>query len=164
MSTAQKVWFCTQTKFGRVLLALAQMMSPAVGAVLVLWIIYNVEMLAAPVVRDFQVTRIERVDGFYLASGTYYKKRSCELVITNIIGLPVDPKQPSVLVYQVMATDAGSNLPVGSVKWGPYKIPAPAGVEQLDHVDIIGIHRCHALWNQSTHYATLTLAQLNQIR
>lgn len=164
MSAAQKVWFCTQTKLGRVLLALAQMMSPAIGAVLVLWIIYNVEILLAPVVSDFKVTQVERVNGVYQVSGSYYKRRSCELVITNIIGLPADPKQPSTLVYQVMAGEAGSNLPVGSVKWGPYKIPAPANVEMLDHVDIIGIHRCHALWNQSTHYATIPMAALNPSR
>lgn len=160
MSTAQKLWFCTQTRIGRALVALTQMVSPAVGAAIVLWLIYNVEMLAFPVVSDFKIERLELSDGYYVTSGTYTKKRPCELVVTNIVYAPSDSRQPGSLVHQIRHEDLGANLPVGTVRWGPYKVPAQAGLDPEGRIEVIGVHRCHTLWGQHTHYASVPVKNL----
>lgn len=164
MSDARKLWFCTQTRLGCTLLTLTQMFSPVFGALVVVWIIFSVERIAFPVVENFSITSLERRGDVFVASGTYEKKRGCELLFTNIMAVPGANKNPSVLMRQIQAGEPGTNSPVGLVKWGPYQIPAPQDLSFMGSVEVIGVHRCHALWSQTTTYVSLPVKDIENIR
>lgn len=142
------------------LLHLERLLGPLVGALLGLAMIYAVEMAFLPPVTDFAVSRLERQGSVVVVSGTYFKHRSCELLATNIVATA--PGQPSALLYTIRLGEAGSNMPVGHVAWGPYRIPVPSTWRSYTHIEAVALHRCHALWVQETHYIRLPVGLFDQ--
>ena len=157
MSTADKVWFCTQTRLGRALVALVYLMAQIVGVFIALGAIYQLEMRFFPVVSEFQIYDIKKAPGTVTVSGTYNKVRACELLITNVIG--VSKNGPALLLHQIRPADDGANLPTGKARWGPYTLTTPTDWGETSHIQVVGVHRCHALWSQQTVYASFPVGQ-----
>ncbi len=157
MSTMDKVWFCTETRLGRALVALVYLLAQIVGVFAAFFVIYQVEMRWFPVVSDFQIRDLQKTPDSVTVKGTYTKARPCELLITNVIG--VSPVGPALLLHQVRPADDGANLPTGKARWGPYTFTKPADWAGTTHIQVIGVHRCHALWSQQTVYASFPVEQ-----
>ena len=142
------------------LLHLSRLFGPLLGTLVGLAVLYAIEMAYLPPVTDFAVSRLERQGDVVVVSGTYRKHRACELLATNIMA--TSPGQPSALLYQLKLGEAGSNMPVGHVAWGPYRIPVPPTWGYYTHVEAVALHRCHALWVQETHYIRLPVGLFAQ--
>lgn len=157
MSVNDKVWFCTQTRLGRAMVALIYFMAQVTGIFIAFFIIYQAEMRLFPVVSQFQITSIDKTPGAVAVSGTYTKARPCELLITNVLGVSLTG--PATLLHQIRPADDGANLPTGKARWGPYKFSPPADWADTTHINVVGVHRCHALWSQQTVYASFPVEQ-----
>ena len=135
--------------------------APFVGAMIGLFVTYKVEMAFIPVVTDFKVTELVKDGNAYKVTGSYNKRRSCELLSTSVLAFaPANPKLPAVLVHQIKHQDPGANLPIGPVVWGPYLMTAPPNFGQATHLKAISLHRCHALWLHESHYITMPIAAI----
>ena len=132
---------------------LERIFGPLLGALVGLAVLYFAEMAFLPVVTDFRIERMDHERGAVLVSGTYLKHRSCELLATNVMA--VGAGMPSGLVYSLKLGEAGSNMPVGPVRWGPYRMPVPPTWGGYTHIEVVAMHRCHALWVQETQYIRL---------
>jgi hypothetical protein len=140
---------------------LMHIFAPFLGIALGLWATWHIEMAALPVVTDFAVTSITKAPGGYVVTGLYNKRRSCELISTSVLAFnAARPEQPAHLLHQLKHQDAGANLPVGPVLWGPYTMPAPASFGNATHIRAVSLHRCHALWPHQSHYITLPVSSL----
>jgi hypothetical protein len=157
MSVSDKVWFCTETRLGRAIVSLIYFLAQVVGVFLAFFVIYQVEMRWFPVVSAFQITDIKKLSPTVAVSGTYVKARPCELLITNVIGISAGG--PALLLHQVRPADDGANLPTGKARWGPYTFSKPADWADTTHIQVVGVHRCHALWSQQTTYASFPVEQ-----
>jgi len=134
--------------------------APFVGAMVGLFVTYQVEMTFLPVVTDFKLTGMFKVANGYQVTGSYDKRRSCELISTSLLAISSDPQQPAKLLHQLKHQDAGANLPVGLVNWGPYVFAAPASFDNATHIKAVSLHRCHALWLHQTDYITIPISAL----
>ncbi len=138
-----------------------QMFAPFAGIALGLLATYQLEMAFWPVVTNFQVASIAKAPGGYVVTGSYHKRRSCELISTSLLAVnAAAPDAPAQLLHQLKHQDAGANLPVGPVAWGPYTFSAPASFGPATHIKAISLHRCHALWLHQSHYTTLPVSAL----
>lgn len=135
------------------LLHLERLFGPLLGALLGLAALYALEMTFAPPVTDFLIDKMERQGDVVVVSGTYLKHRPCELIATNVMA--VGAGMPGGLVYSLKLGEAGSNMPVGPVRWGPYRMPVPPTFGAYTHLEVTALHRCHALWPQQTKYIRL---------
>jgi len=140
---------------------LLHLFAPFVGAALGLLATYQLEMAAWPVVTDFQVSSIAKAPGGYVVTGSYHKRRACELISTSLLAFDATrPELPARLLHQLKHQDQGANLPVGPVAWGPYTFSAPASFGAATHIRAVSLHRCHALWLHESHYTTLPVSAL----
>lgn len=138
---------------------LMHLFAPFFGLMLGLLVTYWVECTFLPVVTDFKITALQPTATGWAVSGSYNKRRACELITTNIVSInQSNPSEPGRLLHQIHPTEIGSNLPVGAVYWGPYQIPAPPDWGSATHVQAVSVHKCHALWTQETLYATLPVS------
>ena len=135
------------------LLHLSRLFGPLLGTLVGLAVLYAIEMAYLPPVTDFLIGDMEHHGDAVVVSGTYRKRRACELLATNV--LATGAGMPSGLVYSLKLGEAGSNMPVGPVRWGPYRMPVPPTWGSYTHVEVVALHRCHALWVQETHYIRL---------
>ncbi len=147
------------------LIKFANFIAPFLGAVMGMWIIYNVETRFFPVVVDFKMDKIEKVGLDWVASGTLMKARPCELLTISVLAAPKTPMVPNVLVTQVRTeTVLGGNMPTGLNTWGPWSMTIPAAlasnIAEIAHVEVRASHKCHALWAQETHYINIPIDQL----
>ena len=157
MSTTDKVWFCTETRLGRAMVSLIYFMAQVMGVFIAFFVIYQVEMRLFPVVSQFQITVLNKTINTVAVNGTYVKSRPCELLITNVIG--VSPTGPALLLHQIRPADDGANLPTGKTRWGPYEFSYPTDWSGTTNIQVVGVHRCHALWSQQTVYASFPVEQ-----
>ena len=140
---------------GNFTLYLGRLFGPVIGMLIGLAALYFMEIKFFPPVTDFRVTFEVKNDGYVTVHGDYYKRRPCELIVTNIIATSPEKTRPSILLHQIKVGEIGSNMPVGLVAWGPHKIPIPKTWGHYTHVDAIGLHRCHGFWLQETSYIRL---------
>jgi hypothetical protein len=125
--------------------------APAIGVAIVVWAAYHIEQRFMPVITDFQVTKIEKIETGWRAWGTYNKRRVCELVSSNVVAYGDGPAQ---LLLQVKPFDA----PVGNIAWGPFDIPSTG--KPFTRVQVISTHRCHPLWATQSVYFDLDATKL----
>lgn len=137
---------------------LEHVFGPLLGALVGLAVLYALEMAFLPPVTDFLIGDMKRQNNVVVVSGTYLKHRSCELLSTNVMA--VGAGMPSGLIYSLKLGDAGSNMPVGPVRWGPYRMPVPPTFGAYTHIEVVALHRCHALWVQETKYIRLPVGLL----
>jgi hypothetical protein len=150
---------------GRIILWWLERAAFAVGVLVTGWILYGVEHHFFPVIRDWQMTYIHKVDGRYVLGGSLVKSRACELISTSIMAVPKVPLAPRQLVYQIKPAEIlGGNAPTGFTTWGPWEMAIPKPLlqqrDQISFLEIVGHHRCHAMWTQETVYGTVPIERL----
>lgn len=135
-------WFCIGMK-----------VLPIFIAVVILVIAKGAEFYFMPVVKDFHLTHIKRVDNKIVMSGYLRKVRDCQFVGVSAAGiteagkvdLPLKFLDPEKLV------DNGTR-PTGTQEWGPWRIVVPASPHVLA-IDLDSVHSCHIAWPSTTHLA-----------
>lgn len=153
------------TNTGGVVLWLLERVALVVGALCALFIVYSVERHFAPVIKDWRLDYVERVDGDYVIAGTMFKSRACELISTSVMAVPKASLAPRHLIFQIKPNEIiGGNAPTGSSTWGPWQVPIPKGLlEQRDKIaflEVVGHHKCHGLWSQETLYGRVPMERL----
>lgn len=109
-----------------------------------------------PVIKDFQIQRIEQHDRDILISGIMRKVRDCiYLGMTITID---DNGRPVSLPYQTQDRDDDHiyNRPQGTQKWGPWAITVPQSAAGAE-LTITAIHTCHPGWTTETRLAEFPL-------
>ncbi len=120
---------------------------------------------AAPVITNFQIDRFEKIENQYTLEGSFHKTRPCDFISLNILAETKAPLIPNILVFQMKdETIFGGDAPTGTTTWGPVTLPMPPELlKRLDDVralEVRGVHRCHALWNQETTYGYIPIERI----
>ena len=154
-----------ETNAGSVVLWVLERIALLFGALAALFIIYSVEHHFSPVISEWHLESVERDNGNFVISGTLVKNRACELISTSVLAVPKMPLAPRHLIYQVKPHEiVGGNAPTGTSTWGPWEVPIPKALlthrDQIAFLEVIGHHRCHALWTQETFYGRVPMERL----
>jgi len=117
-----------------------------------LYIYRAYETTVHPVISEFNVTSIDRVDRRIEMSGSMVKQRSCTFLRTIIYGSREDT--PSVLLdYQFMDSEGYSSSvksrSTGYQTWGPWAIFLPEDFEN-GSIQVYASHKCWPFWNTET--------------
>lgn len=153
------------TARGKVILWVLERMAFALGAIVMLWAVAELESRLAPVVTNWSMDYAERRGDVIVLGGRLKKNRACELVSTSVMAVPKRALAPRRLIWQAKPHEImGGNTPTGLTTWGPIEIRIPAALLQnqneISYLEVIGIHRCHALWSQETHYGTVEVSRI----
>lgn len=132
--------------------------APAFGLLLSLWLIWNVETRFFHVVDDFMVSSIVKTGQGYIAYGELTKERNCEFVGLTLYA--VNGHAPKLLVAQYKKDIFGSDVGMGRQTWGPITVALPREAAGFQSIEVQGVHRCHALWLQTTEYTTIDIGRL----
>jgi hypothetical protein len=157
-------WLMKDAK-GKVALWFIERIAFFIGATVWLWIVYTVEIRFFPVITHWSVDYIHKEGNHYVAGGVMTKERQCELLSVNIMAVPKVPLVPRTLIHQVKPeTVLGGNMPVGKSTWGPWRMPIPPtlteNLDRISHFDVVGVHQCHAFWEQESLYGRIEIKQL----
>lgn len=157
-------WLLTCTR-GRMVLWWLERAAFMLGLLVSGWMLYMVEHHFFPVVKDWKLAYIYKQNGHFVLGGTLYKPRACELISTSVMAVPKAPLLPRQLVYQVKPHEVlGGNAPTGFVTWGPWEVAVPKALvthrDEIAFIEVIGHHRCHALWTQETLYGVVRVEEL----
>lgn len=160
------LWFA-HTRRGRVVLWVGERALMALAAAATLLAFATVEDSFMPVVSGWRLDYVQRDPGagHYVVGGVLFKRRSCEHIVTSVVAVMRDRSQASVMVAQVRDDQVvGGSSPVGYGAWGPLVVRVPAEVSailpRVDHLLVVGTHRCHALWQQETVYGRVPVEVL----
>lgn len=157
-------WIAT-TRKGWMLLKVMEFICFVVGVLIAIWAVYMIETRFFPVIKGWQLDYVARAGDTYTLSGSMHKTRVCELISTNVLSVPKTPLAPRVLLYKISPQDIdGGNAPTGHMQWGPWTMQIPQSFlsrrDEIAFIEVVGIHRCHAWWNQETYYGRITMEQL----
>jgi hypothetical protein len=154
-----------ETKRGKLVVWFLERGALALGALITLWCLYQIETRFMPVITKWDINPVIRQGDRYILGGTMTKDRACELVSTSVMAVPNIPLAPRVLIYQIKPNEIdGGNIPTGSTTWGPWTMNIPKAFldnrDKIAWIEIVGSHRCHALWTQETLYGRVEMGQL----
>lgn len=156
------VHWLDETTRGRVALWLLERAAFAIGAMITLWCVYTIETRFVPVITNWTLDYVERSGDRIIVGGQLHKSRPCELISTSVLAVPKAPLVPRQLIFQVKPGDLlGGNAPTGTSTWGPWTMPIPKALvqhrQEISYLEVVGTHRCHALWSQETLYGTVSI-------
>lgn len=125
--------------------------APVFGLLITMWLLWNVETRFFPVVNDFHVkTFVKLSANEYVVTGELNKSRSCELVSLSVTRRP--PNEPTTIIAQYKKEIFGADAGTGRQNWGPVVLKFPSSIEPLEEIEVVALHRCHALWLQQSSY------------
>lgn len=130
---------------------------PILIAILLLTVLRWAEYIFFPVVKDFHLTSIERVDNYILMQGYMRKVRDCRYVGVSAEG--VAPSGRVDLPLRFLDDDIvndNTTRPQGTQNWGPWKVVIPT-VPNINTVVLYSVHSCHLAWETTTELARLPL-------
>lgn len=130
---------------------------PILIAILLLTVLRWAEYIFFPVVKDFHLTSIERVDNYILMQGYMRKVRDCRYVGVSAEG--VAPSGRVDLPLRFLDDDIvndNTTRPQGTQNWGPWKVVIPT-VPNINTVVLYSVHSCHFAWETTTELARLPL-------
>jgi len=150
------------TAWGRVIRKAISVLAPPLAFFLTFWMIQQTEQRFFPVVTQWSLDYIERHGDHFEMGGRLFKDRPCELMNTLVVGVPKNPLVPRVVVYHVDPNEMlGADVPTGPHTWGPWDVRIPKTLGQykndLAGLEVVGRHRCHALWLQETVYGFVSI-------
>lgn len=122
---------------------------PFVFALLLVTLIPKLEAWLLPVVADFTVTSVSRVNDTLVVKGYMRKDRDCSFVGISATGRGNGKKVAVPLVFRDSAYDHNATRPQGTQSWGPWTLQIPV-VPYIQTIDLDSTHQCHALWTTTT--------------
>ena len=130
---------------------------PILIAILLLTAFRWAEYAFLPVVKDFHLTSIERVDNYIVMQGYMRKVRDCRYVGVSAEG--VTPSGYVDLPLRFLDNNIvndNTTHPQGTQNWGPWRVIIPA-VPNINTVVLYSVHSCHLAWETTTELARLPL-------
>jgi hypothetical protein len=134
---------------------------PFLVALLLVTVIPKLEAWLMPVITNFTVTSVSRVNNTLVISGYLRKDRDCAFVGVSAIGLGGDRKVAVPLVFRDSLYDNNATRPQGTQAWGPWTLQIPV-VPHIQTVDLDSTHTCHPLWTTTTHMAAIPVIGVMQ--
>ena len=136
---------------------LALRVLPIVVALTLLFTLRWAEYTFMPVVKDFHLTKIERVDNYVIMKGYLRKVRNCKYVGISAEGVTSEGRVDLPLRF-LDAEDLNDNStrPEGTQDWGPWRIIIPVA-PSISVVDLNSVHSCHLAWETTTNLARVPL-------
>ena len=137
---------------------LALRVLPILIAILLLTALRWAEYVFFPVVKDFHLTSIERVDNYIVMQGYMRKVRDCRYVGVSAEGITPSGRVDLPLRFLDSAIIINDNTtrPQGTQNWGPWKVVIPT-VPNINTVVLSSVHSCHPAWGTTTELARLPL-------
>lgn len=130
---------------------------PILIAILLLASFRWAEYAFFPVVKNFHLTSIERVDNYIVMQGYMRKVRDCRYVGVSAEGTTPSGRVDLPLKFLDNATvDDNTTRPQGTQNWGPWRVVIPA-VPNISTVVLYSVHSCHPAWETTTELARLPL-------
>ena len=130
---------------------------PILIAILLLTAFRWAEYIFFPVVKDFHLTSIERVDNYIVMQGYMRKVRDCRYVGVSAEGVTQSGRVDLPLRFLDSAiVNDNTTRPQGTQNWGPWKVIIPAS-PNINTVALYSVHSCHLAWETTTELARLPL-------
>ena len=130
---------------------------PILMAILLLTAIRWAEYTFLPVVKDFHLTSIERVDNYIVMQGYMRKVRDCRYVGVSAEGTtPSGHIDLSLRFLDSAIINDNTTRPQGTQNWGPWKVVIPT-VPNISTVVLSSVHSCHLAWETTTELARLPI-------
>jgi hypothetical protein len=130
---------------------------PILIAILLLAVLRWAEYAFFPVVKDFHLTSIERVDNYIVMQGYMRKVRDCRYVGVSAEGTTPSGRVDLPLRFLDSAiVNDNTTRPQGTQNWGPWRVVIPI-VPNINTVVLYSVHSCHPAWETTTELARLPL-------
>ena len=128
---------------------------PILIAILLLTVLRWAEYIFFPVVKDFHLTSIERVDNYIVMQGYMRKVRDCRYVGVSAEGITPSGRVDLPLRFLESNTvNDNTTRPQGTQNWGPWKVVIPTA-PNINTVVLYSVHSCHLAWETTTELARL---------
>ena len=126
-------------------------------AILLLTVLRGAEDIVFPVVKNFHLTSIERVDNYIVMQGYMHKVRDCRYVGVSAEGITPSGRVDLPLRFlESNAVNDNTTRPQGTQSWGPWRMVIPT-VPNISTVVLYSVHSCHLAWETTTELARLPL-------
>ena len=136
---------------------LALQVLPVLIAILLLTAFRWAEYVFFPVVKNFHLTSIERVDNYIVMQGYMRKVRNCRYVGVSAEGITPSGRVDLPLRFLDSAiVNDNTTRPLGTQNWGPWRVVIPT-VPNISTVVLYSVHSCHLAWETTTELARLPL-------
>ena len=136
---------------------------PILIAILLLTVLRWAEYIFFPVVKDFHLTSIERVDNYIVMQGYMRKVRDCRYVGVSAEGVALSGRVDLPLRFlDKNIVNDNTTRPQGTQNWGPWKVVIPT-VPNINTVVLYSVHSCHFAWETTTELARLPLLAAKEI-
>ena len=130
---------------------------PILTAILLLTALRWAEYVFFPVVKDFHLTSLERVDNYIVMRGYMRKVRDCRYVGVSAEGITTSGHVDLPLRFLDSAIiNDNTTRPQGTQNWGPWRVVIPT-VPNISTVVLYSVHSCHLAWETTTELARLPL-------
>ena len=130
---------------------------PILIAILLFAVLRWAEYIFFPVVKDFHLTSLERVDNYIVMQGYMRKVRDCRYVGVSAEG--TTPSGHVDLPLRFLESNTGNHnttRPQSTQSWGPWRVVIPT-VPNINTVVLYSVHSCHLAWETTTELARLPL-------
>lgn len=108
-----------------------------------------IERIIFPVVTDFKISSYEKQGDYATFAGSFIKRRSCRLIVTNVYGHGDD--NTKTLLYTYKNDHRMAQLTTGGHHWGPVTLHLNDGMVTKS-ISVESAHQCHPFWQQETVY------------
>ena len=130
---------------------------PILIAILLLTAFRWAEYTFLPVVKDFHLTSLERVDNYIVMQGYMRKVRDCRYVGVSAEGTTPSGRVDLPLRFlESSIVNDNTTRPQGTQNWGPWRVVIPT-VPNISTVVLYSVHSCHLAWETTTELARLPL-------
>ena len=130
---------------------------PILIAILLLSVFRWAEYIFFPVVKDFHLTSLERVDNYIVMQGYMRKVRDCRYVGVSAEGTtPSGHVDLPLRFLESNAVNDNTTRPQGTQNWGPWRVVIPSA-PNINTVVLYSVHSCHLAWETTTELARLPL-------
>ena len=130
---------------------------PILIAILLLTALRWAEYIFFPVVKDFHLTSLERVDNYIVMQGYMRKVRDCRYVGVSAEGTTTSGHVDLPLRFlESSIVNDNTTRPQGTQSWGPWRVVIPT-VPNINTVVLYSVHSCHLAWETTTELARLPL-------
>ena len=130
---------------------------PILIAILLLTALRWAEYIFFPVVKDFHLTSLERVDNYIVMQGYMRKVRDCRYVGVSAEGTTTSGRVDLPLRFlESNSVNDNTTRPQGTQNWGPWRVVIPSA-PNINTVVLYSVHSCHLAWETTTELARLPL-------
>ena len=130
---------------------------PILIAILLFTVLRWAEYIFFPVIKNFHLTSLERVDNYIVMQGYMHKVRDCRYVGVSAEGVTPSGYVDLPLRFLDSAIiNDNTTRPQGTQNWGPWRVVIPT-VPNISTVVLYSVHSCHLAWETTTELARLPL-------